>query len=259
MVENFFPFLRSLGGSWLVWAGGILRMIPFIEDLLEPWLRKTYPKVDTWFIERGTALKKNLKLIAVVCLLIGCYRAWIFEHNNAEAAMYGKDGKSEAWGKYNECYADNREYMAERRTFDSQLNDKQKRIDSQQDTIDSQLSTVTSCITTLTKTNTPEPLKIINRAIIVGDEKPTTVILVAETNKRIPAYSGKIQCASPFTLIQARMMLGVVSFSPQYHQNSGQTELAIKFNGATWDTHEPIVAIVQGAELAPESCSVTSQ
>src|SRR6266403_2845191 len=103
MVEGVFLFLRGLWGSWIAWAGGILRMIPFLEDLIEPWLRRNFPRIEAWFLSRGVALKRDLKLIGAICLFIGCYRAWVFEHKNAETAMYGKDGKSEVWAKYNEC------------------------------------------------------------------------------------------------------------------------------------------------------------
>src|SRR6266851_173698 len=142
MVENFFLFLRSLWGSWMVWAGGILRLIPFLEDLFEPWLRKTHPKIDAWFIERGATLKKDLKLIAVICLFIGCYRAWVFEHKNAETGMYGKDGKSEAWARVNEC---DKERAVKATLVDSYVH----QIAAQQGNLDREQDTFNSCIITL--------------------------------------------------------------------------------------------------------------
>jgi hypothetical protein len=104
-----------------------------LEDMIERWLSRTFPKVDAWFISRGAALKKNLKLVAVICLFVGCYTVWVFEHRNAEAAMYGRDGKSEAWPKYNECDKERAVKATLSDSCASNLSYQQSRNDSQQD------------------------------------------------------------------------------------------------------------------------------
>jgi hypothetical protein len=259
MVENFFLFFRSLVGSWMVWVGGILRVIPFLEHFIERKLQGRYPRVAAFLAGKSDDLKKNLTLIAVLCLFIGCYRTWVFEHRNAGAAMYGKDGKSEAWARYNECNADNREYAAISRTFNSQLNDKQRRIDSQQDIIDSQLSTVTSCVASLTTANIPERLRVTTRSVAILWQKPTTLIVLAETNKTIPAFVGKITCPAQFFLMQAAMVSGAISSRPETQQTLRQNEVKMDFHGQPWRPQEPIVALIQGEELTPGTCAISSQ
>jgi hypothetical protein len=61
----------------MVWVGGILRVIPFLEHFIERKLQGRYPRVAAFLAGKSDDLKKNLTLIAVLCLFIGCYRTWV--------------------------------------------------------------------------------------------------------------------------------------------------------------------------------------
>src|SRR5882762_4898853 len=126
-------FLHSLLGSWMAWIGGILRMIPLFENLIEPYLRKS-PRVKGFLDTHAARLKRDLKTIAVVCLFIGCYRAWVFEHRNAEAAMYGPGGKSEVWGAYNTCDREKAVKTVLADTYSSQIAQQRVQLDNEQGT-----------------------------------------------------------------------------------------------------------------------------
>jgi hypothetical protein len=197
-------------------------MIPFIESLIEPWLRKTHPRVDDWFIKRGNALKKNLGAIGLICLFIGCYRAWVFEHKNAEAAMYGKDGKSEVWARYNQCAADLKQKQAEVDGWSGRFGDQIPRIEGLQQTVNSlqgtlaqQQGAVTTCVGDLAKAIIPEPPKVtfLLRTIdsFPADVHEAQAVLL--TNKTVTPVDltfgceGEIESVTPTIMTQANSIL----------------------------------------------------
>jgi hypothetical protein len=191
--------------------------------------------------------------------LVAFFYAWHDEHRNAQVLI---DQKAEVWSKYAECNSDNRQQKADARSMNQQLTDKQNRIESQQGIIDSQLGTVTSCIATLTKASVQESLRIINRGVTINDSKQgtrPTIILVAETNKPVSGFVGKIKCDAPFAIIQAAMISGIVHHVPAFNTQPGElhTELVLNF-GANWNPHDPIIALVQGVGLRAPGCSISS-
>ncbi len=204
---DFGLFLQSLFGSWMVWVGGILRLIPFFESLVEPSLRKKLPKVDAWFIAKGSVLKKNLTLIAMVCLFIGCYRAWVFEHRNAQMAMYGKDGKSAAWSKYNECDKEKAIKSALADTYATQIAGQRVQLDREQDTFN-------RCILTLGQSTMPRPtnVKVRLASIPIGKDQAGNElkewIIVATVSKAVSPFNGRLRCEEAVSVVGAS-----VSFS----------------------------------------------
>jgi hypothetical protein len=205
-MGSFFLFLHSLFASWMVWAGGIFRVIPFVETLIEPWLRKKHPTIDAWF-ERHGGLKRDLKRIALICVLIGCYRAWVFEHNNAQAAMYGKDGKSEVWAKYNECDKEKAVNEVLEKSCSANLGYQQSRNDGQQDLFN-------RCLLALGLRNKPEPIvvKISDAAFNASlgkDEKSgkdvQAWVIVASVNRDVTPLKGTFRCAKDFVIRQGRL------------------------------------------------------
>ena len=87
---------------------------------------------------------------------------------------------------------------------------------------------------------------------------PKVGILVAETNRRIGAFSGQIVCQSTFLAEQVSMLKGWMYSSPSFHQ-SYQTSVNLDFSESAWDVQQPIVAIVSGNNLDVNKCSIKQQ
>ncbi len=259
MLENLSLFFRSLWGSWLAWAGGILRMIPFFEGLVEPWVRGRFPKADTWFASHGAILKKNLKLIGLVCLFIGCYRAWVFEHRNAENAMYGKDGKSEAWSRYNECDKESAVEAALVETYSSQLAGQQGTLDREQDTFN-------RCVMTFQEVSIPERQKVTIKQVHVlsipdlQGKFLTLWMVLAFTNKTITPARGELICPNNFLFqsfeIAEDQKLPKLGFSR--HQLS-DTQVKFSLQSPTWKPDSPslfsLATVGEGSSLG--ACSLS--
>jgi len=253
-VSGFFLFLHSLFASWMVWAGGMLRLIPFLETALERWLRKRHAKIDAWFIAHGETLKKDLKLIGIVCLLIGCYRAWVFEHNNAQAAMYGKDGKSEAWAKYNECDKERAVDDTLAKSCSSSLTYQQSRNDGQQDLFN-------RCILALGLKVSPGPTNIdVHRwkfpatYTYPSEGRVQFWVLVAIANKPIPA-KGNLKCDIPFKALTSALLTHGNSLQADYEQTDSKT-VHVDYVHPLWSPDNPLVFDVYtpvGQEI--NSCS----
>lgn len=257
MVENFFLFLGSLWGSWMVWVGGILRMIPFVEHLIEPWLRKKHPSVDAWFVARGEALKKNLKVIALTCLFIGCYRAWVFEHNNAQAVMYGKDGKSEAWSKYNEC---DRERFGKTILSDqlgTQVAALQTQIGAQQDTFN-------KCILAVGLRNSPQPLVATMRFTFfqnVGGtnqlgKKVQARLVIVRVNQLRQSAAGELRCHNPVHLVEAELATNasLLQISQASRQIDDRT-IRVEIGGQVWGPDDDLVLLVTADNISNDNCT----
>jgi hypothetical protein len=249
MLENFFLFLRSLWGSWMVWAGGILRVIPFFEGSVEPWLRGKHPKVDAWFIERGAALKKNLKLIALSCLLIGCYRAWVFEHNNAQTAMYGRDGKSEAWARFNQCDKERAVKTTLADSCNTNLTYQQSRNDGQQDLFN-------KCLLSLGLKNKPEPLKIDAKWAWtpLKDGGKHIAVILATTNQRI-AINAHITCDRQFQYLGVGFAgAQVMMVGPAGNTNDREADLQVI--SPAWSQSSPLAVTVFTTDEEMHSCEI---
>jgi hypothetical protein len=231
-------------------------MIPFIEDLLEPWLRRKSTKIDAWFASHGAGLKKNLKLIGAICLFIGCYRAWVFEHNNAQTAMYGMDGmdgKAEAWPKYNTCDKERAVKSVLTDTYSSQIAQQRTQLDSEQDTFN-------RCILAMGQKNTPEPLKIeVMRWKIpetytyanVGKIQFWTLVVV--TNKVFSATRGTLECDSPFSAITSTLLTHGNALRADYERINPHA-IHIEFLYPPWSSQNPLVF----AAYAPEGKDINS-
>jgi hypothetical protein len=229
-------------------------MIPFLEDMIEPWLRKKYPKVDAWFVASGEALKKNLKLIALICLFVGCYRAWVFEHRNAQTAMYGKDGKSEAWAKYNECDKQRAVDDTLTKSCSSNLTYQQSRNDGQQDLFN-------RCMLALGLKAAPEPRKI----DVYRWKFPATYtypnqgqvqfwVLVAVADRATTA-KGNLKCDAPFKALTSSLLTHGNAMRADYEQTDSKT-LHVEFAYPPWSATNPLVFDVftpAGQEI--NSCS----
>jgi hypothetical protein len=111
----------------------------------------------------------------------------------------------------------------------------------------------------------PEPIRISTKvmALTRNPNAPPNAtnagILVADTNRRIASFSGKITCSSAFTVEEVQMLQGIMSLSPAYTQSAGQTEMRLDFTGSAWDAGQPIVAIIFGNNLEVNKCLLMQQ
>jgi hypothetical protein len=257
IVSDLSLFVRSLLSSWMVWAGGILRVIPFIESFIEPWLRRKYPRVDAWFVARGNDLKKNLKVIAVACLLIGCYRAWVFEHKNAEAAMYGKDGKTEAWARFNQCDKELAIKSVLADTYSGQIADQRSRLDGQQQVFN-------QCIVTLGSVSKPERL-IVNGYFIgvLHDElknSPDHVgNWVVATNRSVSPVQLLVQCGGVITSASA-MILGTGTMATGgWGGKFSDHKYGLSINSPPWTPTNPLLVTIHAPAANIGNCEFTEQ
>jgi hypothetical protein len=256
-MSNFFLFLRSLFGSWMVWAGGILRVIPFAETLIEPWLR-SHPKIDAWFAKHG-GIKRDLKRIALLCLAVGCYRAWVFEHDNAQAAMYGKDGKSEAWARYNQCDKERAVNDVLEKSCSTSLTYQQSRNDGQQDLFN-------RCLLALGLKNKPEPvfIKVSDAAFNAnlgtdaksGGKELRAWVIAAFVNRDITPFRGTFRCAGDFVVRQGRLAISNASKDSQVWSSHRLEDGGYRIESvdpATWRPDNPLLFIGISAER-PTGC-----
>jgi hypothetical protein len=220
-MHNLGLFFYSLMGSWLVWAGGILRVIPFFESLVEPYLRKI-PRVSRFLDARGASLKRDLKIIALICLFVGCYRAWVFEHKNAEAAMYGPGGKSEAWGAYNTCDKERAVKTVLADSFSSQISQQIGQINSQQDTFN-------RCILALGQKNVAEPLKFdvltwkLNVLHSENGEQERLWAVIVIANKTVSPVRGTFSCDAEFKSLSSTLLSHGNSLRADYEQKTSKS------------------------------------
>ncbi|MFZ1141431.1 MAG: hypothetical protein WAN76_19785 [Candidatus Sulfotelmatobacter sp.] len=231
-------------------------MIPFIETLIEPWLRKRHPKVDAWFVNRGNALKKNLGAIALICLFIGCYRAWVFEHNNAETAMYGKDGKSEAWAKYNECDKERAVKTVLADTYSGSIATQQAQLFQQQDTFN-------RCVLSLGQNAQPGALKVRFRRWAIpqitqkdADGAPMKLwILLAFPNKTVFPLKGIVSCATPIHLIETTIITDGAAMR-SYSTPLGDRTIKLDYMQPPWSQESPLaLAVTARDDTPPDVCS----
>jgi hypothetical protein len=232
-------------------------MIPFLEDMVEPLMRKRFPKIDAWFLEYGNPLKKNLRLIAVVCLFIGCYRAWVFEHKNAQTAMYGKDGKSEAWAKYSECDKERAVNDTLAKSCGGSLNYQQSRNDGQQDLFN-------RCMVTLSALTVPEKAKITTRGFMFSaiknsaDPSDRVAALVATTTRDYMSFKGYLTCATPFDAYEVALTQGVASYLIGTDKKL-QTKLPLNFGNSNWRAGDFAFVLLHGQNLNPRQCLIASE
>lgn len=253
LMENFSLFMRGLVASWMAWTGGILLVIPFFESIVEPYLCKI-PRVKKFLESHGHKVKKNLKVIALICLFIGCYRAWFFEYTDTQTVI---SEKAQAVGDLGICNADLKASDATKELYEQQNQTQQAEFFTQQ-------SDINKCVASLGKLTVPEPSRILTRGFILptsgNDEnsKVRVVILISDTNRDLTPFKGKLTCETPFRMSFLGISLGVGSYSTG---SSGtlQKELPLNFPNIDWRVGDPMVAILLGDSLDPTRCSITAE
>jgi hypothetical protein len=253
-MGGLFLFLHDLFASWMAWIGGILRMIPIIEATIEPKLQK-FPRVNRFLETRWPEWKKNLKTLALLCLFVGCYRAWSFEHKNAETAMYGPEGKAEAWSKYNACNQNLAVKSALADAYSVQIGQQRGSLDKQQDTFN-------GCILAMGLKNSPEPLKIdvmlwkipaVYTFPNIGQAQFWTLVLI--TNKVQNTTRGTLHCDVPFTALRSTILTHGNAMRSDYEQTKPDA-VHVEFLYPPWSAQNPLVfSVVTKPDKEISSCA----
>lgn len=90
---------------------------------------------------------KHLWIVGTIFLLIAFYQGWNDEHKNAKDAMYGKDGKAEAWSKFNGCDKERAVKSALADTYSGTIANQQMLLNGQQATFNTMQGTFNACVT----------------------------------------------------------------------------------------------------------------
>ncbi len=232
---------------------GDLPVIPFVESLIEPSLRRI-PRIDKLLTTRGAAIKRDLKVVALICLFIGSYRAWVFEHRNAESAMYGKDGKSEVWGKYNSCDKDRAVKSMLTDVYSGQIAEQRSRLDDEQ-------AIFNKCILALGISNVPPPatIKLYVTPTTVPIKKPsgevsTLSVLTIVTSKSIAPWRTTVSCENNFRVLHSEVA-GITTFIGFETEAISDHQYRLGSVSPAWRADTPILMVIASPE-PPKGCAV---
>lgn len=203
----------------------------------------------------GRTMKPRHYFIVLFCVFwfLGTFSAWRDANKNLEQVI---QQRARDVGDLGICRSDLRVSQTRTGDLQTQIDRLESTISSDQNIIagaqkgvNEAQGSVNTCFISLGKANIPPPLNISNHATsLSGAPAGKNVgIIVAETNRRIPSFTGIVRCEQPgFALIQAGLLQGVMSFTPGYRQSPGQKEVVIDFSNSSWDVGQPIVAVVVG-------------
>jgi hypothetical protein len=250
-------FLHHGGGTLWLFLNDIFHQVLFYFG--------TVAAMSIFLWEKRTGRPVQWKWISaffLFCLFVSCFQAWIDEHNNSDRLIQDKLTLSEQVGFWKaQSYSKDAAIISR----DSLLFENLKTLGSTQQTENKTQQSLTDLSGKIFDLTKPEVIRIANRVMAVekapnaAPNSPNIAILIAETNRRIGAFSGKIVCQSAFVTQQVSMLQGMMSQGPAYKQQQGQTTLDLDFNGSAWDVQQPIVAIIVGENLDVNKCSITQR
>jgi hypothetical protein len=224
-------FIAALVSHWLFSFGGVVLVIIAVIERLR--------KKDTeaW-VFWGAAL---------VCLFIACYGAWVDEHNNAQAAMYGDRGKAEAWSMYNQCDKD-------RAVNDALAKSYQNRNNSEQDLFD-------KCILSLGNANKPERLQFKAQWVLPSlqnvETKRYLAVIVGATNKQT-SVNVYVRCDKDFQYLDAKIA-GINSLMNRGSKSVTETEAIVDADIGTWSPDHPLVIFATSNTFDPHTCTIVQR
>lgn len=222
-------------------------MTPFIERSLDSaWSRWDWLRL---YIKHHI---KDLRWIGLLCVLTACYQAWSAEHNQVNEVLNGKDGKVEAWNKFNHCDAELGSKKSLLDTYSSQVTRQQSMLDSEQGTIN-------TCVVALAKSSIPEPQRYITFRYAPDLKKASRVLqLIVTTNKIKSPVNLMLECETDFTEYDTEIVRG-----------QGETEIAqaqvrpdgkrgtIHIASPPWTPINPLMITVYSNHSELNSCKIT--
>ncbi len=239
----FWLFADDLFHQVLFYFGTVVAMSIFL------WEKKTEKPIQ-W---------KWIAAFFLFCLFVSCFQAWIDEHHNSDRLIEDKTALSEQMGFWKgQSFAKDEAIRAR----DSLLFENMKTLGTTQQTENQTQQSLTQLSGKIFDLTKQDPIRIASRSMAVNKQPntpataPNVGIIVANTNRRIGAFSGKIVCDSFFVLVQVSMLQGMMSQQPAYHQVQGQTSVDLNFDNSAWDVDQPIIAIISGDNLDVNKCSI---
>ena len=246
-MPHIFLFLQAVFAHWVGLLGIALTLAPLVPQRFEQWIERKIVKTQFSF--------KHLWIVGAFLLVIAFYQGWNDEHNNAEEAMYGKDGKSEAWSKYNECDKERAVKTALADTYSQSVVNQQNLLNGQQDTFN-------RCVLSLAKEAAPESLQVdVMRWQIDETYHFANVgevefwVLVAIPNKIVSPLRGTVKCDAPFVAARSTLLTHGNAIRADYEQVTPQSA-HIEFLYPPWSDKNPLVFFVYTTKgKAINSCS----
>jgi hypothetical protein len=247
MWSTFLSFVLNVVSHWVALAGVALTVAAFFEGAIEKLLqRKTLAHQTLGQILKFAA--KNLTFIALACLLFGCFQAWLDEHNNTDEVINGKDGKKEAWSKFNACD----KQLASKSTLSDALSGQ---VGSQQVQLANQQDTFNRCILALGASSVPQPTRTPLRVVrsdlplqpLKGGEMLYGWILIATTNKAMSPTNILVSCDSKFTTLVATF----AGIEQEIGKSVGQIndhQYRRRMASPAWRSDTPLVMLVAGGK-----------
>ncbi len=172
--------------------------------------------------------------------------------------MYGKDGKAEAWSKFNQC-------DGERSGLRTLTNTQGNTLTQQQSTITQQQATMNSCVLALGKSNTPEPLKISAKLVglpitseMSGGHKKQVAVLIAEPNKTVTPVRALVECDMPFESLGIALA-GETWMTTSGHQQLSENKATWNIDSPAWRPTTPLVVTIATVDRIPKMCTVTQR
>ena len=232
-MASLFLYLYAVAAHWLFTFGGIA-VLGFL--IYEKYWRKETP--SRWFWA-----------IAIICLWIGFYQAWLDEHHNLTTVI---DEKAKAVGDLGNCGADLRVAGAKAEFFQRQADIGVLNFGTQQNALN-------ACIVAMGKANGPEPLRITTREAAFDTPGATSTTgrtqlsaLVINTNKIISPVHATLICSQPFTLMGAEFAMGP-------HWTMSAKRAVIAENKARFEIESPawnpgiafVVLVASQGDLSP--------
>ena len=242
-MELCFLFLGNVASHWISLMSGIVSVIVAIYETI-----KNKPIVARWFW-----------IVALVCFVVACEKAWQDEHRNTQVVV----GEKAAYASAAEhCQTDAK--IREAFTQGLELNGLTSRqtIDRQQRLNDKQASDVSECLLAVDK-SLPSLIETINVFTIPAGRKDTNVgihseespanylysyLLIFSTNIEEQRFQGSLECDVPFEFTSPPMFTPITDKSRNFksqemHSKAGTRYYPLDMAALDehWDSIHPVV------------------
>lgn len=256
MWNLFLKFVLNVAAHWITVAGVVLTVAAFFDHYIEE-LAKRESALHKGLAVALRLLAKNLKFIALACLVVGCFQAWTDEHHNTEEAINGPEGKIRAWSLYNQC---DKERFGKSTLVDSletQTSFFQRQIGNQQDVFN-------KCILALGLEGARKPavasirIATLDSFSVILKSKPDTKIkvVVVRVDQLRKTVNGQLACSSPMQFIEAHLA------SSETLRMGGNGSLQINdytvnvnITGEPWSPDDDLILLIVGDNISAGACT----
>lgn len=184
--------------------------------------------------------------VALLCLFIACYGAWVDEHQNTQTVIAEK---AQAVGDLGGCKGEFKSTNAQNGLLQSQIVSQQTTLTKMQQGVNSQQGTFNLCVTTLAKANAPVPMSA--TLLKIEDEKPNpatkhTIRMVLLTNKEVTPVKIMLWCDGTIKAANVKPLGGAAYAGGVTPLSSGSLFVAPKFwqinmSFPVWSPEQPLL------------------